>query len=78
MYFTGKKNHRKIQQGSQSGKCLKVEILAVKGLMVVIRTGPSIFQVNRSKLRRYVGTVDLGELPDSRERTGAPVLWLSW
>ena len=23
-------------------------------------------------------TVDLEELPDSRERTGAPVLWLSW
>ena len=31
-----------------------------------------------SKLRRLVDTVDLEELPDSRERTGAPVLWLSF
>ena len=56
---------------------MKVEILAVKGSMVVISTGASIFQVNVSKLRRPVNTVDLEELPDSRERTGAPVLWLS-
>ena len=32
---------------------------------------------NVSKLRRLLGTVDLEELPDSRERAGAPVLWLS-
>ena len=37
----------------------------------------SIFQVNVSKLRRPLDTVDSEELPDSRERTGAPVLWLS-
>ena len=37
----------------------------------------SFFQVNASKLRRPLDTVDLEELPDSRERTGAPVLWLS-
>ena len=67
----------KIQQGRKSGKRLKVEIIAVKGSMVVISTGASIFQVNVSKLRRPVNTVDLEELPDSRERTGAPVLWLS-
>ena len=30
-----------------------------------------------NKLRRPLDTVDLEELPDSRERTGAPVLWLS-
>ena len=30
-----------------------------------------------SKLRRPLDTVDLEELPDSRDRTGAPVLWLS-
>ena len=65
------------QQGRKSGTWLKVEILAVKGSMVVICTGSSIFQVNASKLRRPLDTVDLEELPDSREQTGAPVLWLS-
>ena len=44
---------------------------------MVISTGASIFQVNASKLRRLVNTVDWEELPQSRERTGAPVLWLS-
>ena len=55
-----------------------MEIIAVKGTMVVISTGASIYQVNVSKLRRPVDTVDLEELPDSRERTRAPVLWLSF
>ena len=67
----------KIQQGRKSGKWLKVEIIAVKSPMVVINTGAFIFQVNASKLRRPLDTVDLEELPDSRERTGAPVLWFS-
>ena len=67
----------KIQQGTTSGKWLMVEILAVKGPMVVISTGASIFQVNASELRRPLDSVDLDELPDSGERTGAPVLWLS-
>ena len=31
----------------------------------------------RSKLRRPLDTVDLEEIPDSRERAGAPVLWLT-
>ena len=44
--------------------------------MVVICTGASNFQVNVSKLRRPLDTVDLEKLPDSRERTGAPVLLL--
>ena len=51
---------------------LNVGIIAVKGPVVVISTGASIFQVNVSKLRR-----PLEELPDSRERTRALVLWLS-
>ena len=38
---------------------------------------PPFFEVNASKLRKPLDTVDLEELPDSRERTGAPVLWLS-
>ena len=40
----------KIQQGRKSGRWLKVEILAVKGPMVVISTGASIFQVKASIL----------------------------
>ena len=45
-----------IQQGRKSGRWLKVEILAVKGPMVVISTGASIFQVTASKLRRPLET----------------------
>ena len=45
--------------------------------MAVVNTGAAIFQANTSKLRTLLGTVDLEELPDSHERTGAPVLWLS-
>ena len=63
----------KIQQGRKSGRWVKVDILDVKGSMVDISTGASIFQVNASKQRRPLDTVDLEELPDSRERTGAPV-----
>ena len=74
--FHWQKDPSKIQQGRKSGRWLKVEILAVTGCMVVISTGASIFQVNASNLRRPLDTVDLEELPDSREHTGAPVLWL--
>ena len=45
--------------------------------MAVISTGATIFQANVSKLRRPLETVDLEELPDSRELAEAPVLWLS-
>ena len=45
--------------------------------MAVVNTGATIFQANISKLRRPLDTVDLEELPDSREQAGAPVLWLS-
>ena len=51
--------------------------MAVKGPMAVISTGATIFQANVSKQRRPLDTVDLEELPGSRGRTGAPVLWLS-
>ena len=56
---------------------MKVTTIAVKGPILLISTGAYIFQVNASKLTRPLDTVDLEELPDSRERTGAPVLWLS-
>ena len=75
--FYKQEDPSKIQQGRKSGRWLKVEILAVTGSMVVISTGASIFQVNASNLRRPLDTVDLEELPDSREHTGALVLWLS-
>ena len=65
------------QQGRTSGKWLKVEITAVNGSMAVVSTGATIFQANMSKLRRPLDTVDLEELPDSRDRAGACVLWLS-
>ena len=52
---------------------VQVEIIAVKGSMAVVNTGATILQANISKLRR----LDLEELRDSRERAGAPVLWLS-
>ena len=75
--FYGQEDPSKIQQGRTSGKWLKVEIIAVKGPMVVVNTGTSIFQTNTSRLRRPLDTVDLEEPPDSCERTGAHVLWLS-
>ena len=78
MCFHWQEDPSKIQQGRKSGRWLKVEIIAVKGAMVVISTGASIYQVNASKLRRPLDTVDSEELPDSRERTGALVLWLSF
>ena len=67
----------KMQQGRKSGEWLRVEIIAVKGSMVVINTGTSMFQVNASKLRRPRDTVDLEESPDSCKRTRSAVLWLS-
>ena len=54
--FYWQEDPSKIQQGRKSGKQLKVEIIAVKGPMVVISAGASIYQVNASKLRRLVNT----------------------
>ena len=75
--FYWQEDPSKIYQGRKSGTWLKVEIIAVKGPMAVVNTGATIFQANTSKLRRPLDTVDLEELPDSRERARAPVLWLS-
>ena len=46
-------------------------------LLAVVNTGATIVQANISKLRRPLDAVALEELPDSCERAGAPVLWLS-
>ena len=54
-----------------------MEIVVVKSPTAVVSTDATIFRANVSKLRRPLDTVDLEELPDSRERTRAPVLWLS-
>ena len=43
----------------------------------MVSSGATILQEHISTLRRPLDTVDLEEIPDSRERTGAPVLWLS-
>ena len=45
--------------------------------MALVNTRATIFQANISKLRRPLDNVDLEELPDSHEREGALVLWLS-
>ena len=44
---------------------------------MVISSGASFLQVHVSELRIPLDTVDLEQPPDSRERTGAPVLCLS-
>ena len=66
--LNGQEDPSKIQQGRKSGKWLRVEIIAVKGPMVVISTGTSIFQVNASELRRHLDTVALEESQDSSEQ----------
>ena len=48
-----------IQQGRKSENWSKVSIIAVKGPMVVVSAGASMFQVNASKLRRPLDTVEL-------------------
>ena len=48
----------------------------MKGTVIVVNIGTFIVQVNASKLRRPLDTVDLEEPPDSCGRTEAPVLWL--
>ena len=42
--FYWQEDPSKIQQGRQSGKWLKVEIIAVRGSMAVVNTGATIFQ----------------------------------
>ena len=75
--FYWQEDPSKIQQGRKSGKWLKVEIIAVKGSMAVVNPGATTVHANISKQKRPLDTVDLEELPDSRERARAPVLWLS-
>ena len=75
--FHWQEDPSKILQRRSCGKWLKVEIIAVKGSMAVVNTGATILQANKTMLRRLMETVNLEELPDSRERARAPLLWLS-
>ena len=59
------------KQGRKSGK--KVETNAIKDPMTTIDVVSTIHQANPSESRRSLYAVDLDKLPDSRERTGAPV-----
>ena len=52
---------------------MKVEIIATKSPKAVLVLAPLSCKQIFSKLRRPLETVDLEELPDSRERTRAPV-----
>ena len=75
--FIGKTIRAKASKDGNPANGLNVEIIAIKGPVAIISIGSAIFQTNISKLKRPLGTVDLDDLPDSRERTGAPVQWLS-
>ena len=75
--FTGKKIRAKFSKDEHLENGSKVEIIAVKGRQVVIKTGTSILQVNESKLRRPLDTVDLENFQTRVRRAGALVLWLS-
>ena len=76
MCFIGKKIRAKSSK-DENLEWLKVENIAIKGPMAVISTVSTVFQANISKIWRPLDAVDVEELPDSRERTGVPVLWLS-
>ena len=67
--FYWQEDSSKIQQGQ---KMLKM----VEGAMVLFWY-LHFSDKCQCKLRRPLDTVDLEEPPDSCERTGAPVLWLS-
>ena len=65
-----------IQKGLKSGKWLKVDIIAIKGPMAIISAGSTTFQANISKQNKETfGYCGSSGIPDSRERTGVPVLW---
>ena len=66
----------KLQQGRESGKWLKVEIIAVKSVVVVTSIDTSIFRKMSASYEDF-WTLDLEDFLDSCGRTRAPVLWHS-
>ena len=75
--FYWQEDPSKIQQGRKSGKWWKGGNHCCQRPHGSTSSGASIFQVTASKRIRPLNTVDLEDLLDPRERTGAPVLWLS-
>ena len=59
------------KQGRKSGK--KVETNAIMDPMTIVNVVSTIHQANPSEFRRSFDAVNLDKLPDSRERTRAPV-----
>ena len=75
--FSGKMTRAKFSKdGSLVNGCRWKSVLSKAPRRFTVAVRP-FFQASVSKLRRPLDTEDLEELPDSRERTGAPVLWLS-
>ena len=68
---------KQIRATTEIGKMVEGGNHCSQGLLGSCHTGATIFQANLSKPRRPLDTVDLEELPVSRDRAGAPVLWLS-
>ena len=78
MCFTGKEDPGQNPARTAIWKMVEgVNHRRTRGPMARGNTSATMLQANTSKLRKPLDTVDLEELPDSRERTGAPVLWLS-
>ena len=75
--FYWQEDPSKLQQGRNPGKWLKVDIIVVKGPMVAIIIGSTMFQSNISKVRQPLETVYLEDNSDKRDREGTPVLWLA-
>jgi hypothetical protein len=66
---------RRIKQGKKGGRWASVVIVSINGPLGTVNTGTNILHVNNSKLRRPLESVDLDQLPDSRERP-PNMLWI--
>ena len=75
--FYWQEDPSKIQQGRKSGTWLKVEIIAVKGPTGSYQNRCEHCSGRCEQVKKTFGALDLEELPDLRQRTGAPVLWFS-
>ena len=58
--FYWQEDPNKIHQGRKSGKWLKVEIIAVKGPMVVVSTGASIYSGKCKQAKESLGHCGYG------------------
>ena len=76
MCFTGKRVRARSSKDGNLENGWRWKSMQSMGSMAVANTGATTFHANIS-IRRPLGTVDLEEVPDSRGRAGAPLLWLS-